>query len=67
MSTVTDFHQLDTCKCGGILDCWTTHYTEKERLASGYPDAHYRSEWICQECGEVSDRYHDAQMRDLGR
>lgn len=65
MSEVTDFHQLDECTCGGTLDCWTTKWTEAERLESGLPNAHFRSEWICQKCGDVSDRYHDADMNDI--
>ncbi len=65
MSEITDFHQLDICDCGGTLDCWTTHFTEEERRASGLPEIHYRSEWRCQKCNEYYDRSHDAEMNDL--
>jgi hypothetical protein len=65
MSKQTDFHQLDTCFCGGTLDCFTTRYNQRERRDRGYTNAVYRTEWICQKCGDVSDQLHDKDMHDL--
>ena len=63
----SDFHRLDRCECGGVCDCWTKKYSEEERKGNGYPDAHFRSEWICERCGDVSDKYYDAQMQEITR
>ena len=65
MSEVTDFHQLDACPCGGRLDCTTTRFNREERIKSGMLGGHFRSEWICQKCGGVTDQYHDAHMKDI--
>jgi hypothetical protein len=65
MSTVTDFHQLDRCSCGGTLDAWTTRYTKREREKFGIINAYFRTNWICQRCGEESDQFHDVEMNDI--
>ncbi len=68
MPLQTDFHQLDTCSCDfsePILDCWTVHYNRAEREASRMHGVHFRSVWVCQRCGDYSDKEHGANMEDL--
>ena len=66
MSEITDWHQLDRCEhCDGVLDCWTTRYTDEEAAETGIPGVRYRSEWQCTKCWAYSDRYHDENMDDI--
>lgn len=62
-----DFHRLDGCGndgCPGVCDCWTKHYTAEERKADGLT-YHYRSEWICAKCGDVTVEVFDEQMQPI--
>jgi len=61
-----DFHRLDHCEyCGGICDCWTKECTDEDRAKEPGIYYHYRSEWICEKCGELTDQLYDENMREI--